>query len=290
MNIKYKKEKRYSSGGNYDRKKTFRTDGPHQRTKDTFQHRDESDEAFDSGIVAGRNAVRELLKSGRTIDKIFTQQGEREGSIVALAAEAISKGIPVIETDKSKLDALSGFTSHQGIVAMAAFKGYAAVDEILAVAEERGEKPFVVIADEICDPNNLGALIRCCEGAGVHGVIIPKRRSAGLTPAVAKASAGAIEHMAVAKVTNINSTIEELKQKGLWVMACEAGGQDYDSMDYDIPLCIILGSEENGISKQVLKNSDYIISLPMRGKVNSLNVSCAAAAVLYRALSGRIKK
>lgn len=279
-----KKEKSFSSSkGGYEKR--------HRPSGDNFRpQRTAEDESFESGAVAGRNAVRELLKSGRTIDKIFTQQGEREGSIVALAAEAISRGIPVIETDKNKLDALSGFTSHQGIVAMAAFKGYATIDEILAIAEERGEKPFVVIADEICDPNNLGALIRCCEGAGVHGVIIPKRRSVGLSPAVAKASAGAIEHMAVAKVTNINSAIEELKQKGLWVMACEAGGTDYDSVDYDIPLCVILGSEENGISKQVLKNSDYIISLPMKGKVNSLNVSCAAAAILYRALSGRSSK
>lgn len=279
---KYAKNSKQHGRDFSDRKKTEYRKHP---TREGFEK--SGDELVDSGIVAGRNAVRELLKSGRTIDKIYTQQGEREGSIVALAAEAISRGIPIIETEKSKLDALSGFTSHQGIVAMAAFKGYSTVDEILEIATQRGEKPFVVIADEICDPNNLGSLIRCCEGAGVHGVIIPKRRSVGLSPAVAKASAGAIEHMAVAKVTNINATIEELKKKGLWIMSCEAGGTDYNSVDYDIPLCIILGSEENGISKQVLKNSDYIISLPMRGKVNSLNVSCAAAAVLYRAISGR---
>ncbi|MBE6689042.1 MAG: 23S rRNA (guanosine(2251)-2'-O)-methyltransferase RlmB [Ruminococcaceae bacterium] len=285
-----KKDKKFSKfprdNGHSPKKRDDRFDGNRRDTRRNFDDQPR-EELSESGIVAGRNAVRELLKSGRDIDKIFTQAGEREGSIVVLAAEAISRGIPVVETEKSKLDALSGFTSHQGIVAMAAFKGYSTIDEILAIARERGEKPFVVIADEICDPNNLGALIRCCEGAGVHGIIIPKRRSVGLSPAVAKASAGAVEHMAVAKVTNINSAVEELKQKGLWIMACEADGQPYDEMDYDIPLCIIMGSEENGISKQVIKNSDYVISLPMKGKINSLNVSCAAAAVLYRVVSGR---
>lgn len=279
------KGKKTSRSFEKDNKNRYRNDSRQRNFR--YDNRPEPEDTEESGIVAGRNAVRELLKSGRDIDKIFTQAGEREGSIVVLAAEAISRGIPVVEVEKSKLDAISNFTSHQGIVAMAAFKGYCSIDDILEIAKNRGEKPFVVIADEICDPNNLGALIRCCEGAGVHGVIIPKRRSAGLTPAVAKASAGAVEHMAIAKVTNISAAVEQLKSKGLWVMSCEAGGQPYDEVDYDIPLCIIVGSEENGISKQVIKNSDYVISLPMRGKINSLNVSCAAAAVLYRALSGR---
>ena len=159
------------------------------------------------GIVIGRNAVRELLKSGRAVDKLMVRRGDREGSIVVITAEAIARGIPVIEVEKAKLDAMSGFAPHQGVVAMAAEKEYCEVEDILRIAEERGESPLIVISDGITDPYNLGAVIRCAEGVGAHGLIIPKRRASGLTPVVSKSSAGAIEHLAIAKVVNIASTI-----------------------------------------------------------------------------------
>ena len=236
-----------------------------------------------SGIVIGRNAVRELLRSGRSIDKIMVKKGELEGSITVLVAEALSRGIPVLDVDKSKLDAVSGFAPHQGIVAMAAEKDYATVEEILAIAEERGEKPLIAISDGITDPYNLGALIRCAEGVGAHGLIIPKRRATGLTPLVSKASAGAIEHLAIAKVSNITATIELLKKKGLWIYAAEAGGTNYFDTDFTGGCAIVFGSEGNGVSKLVLEKSDFITSIPMYGKVNSFNVSTAAAVILAEA-------
>ena len=208
------------------------------------------------GLVVGRNAVRELLKSGRTVDKIYVQRGEREGSIVVLVAEAVERRIPIIETDRAKLDKMTDFAVHQGVVAMAAEKEYCTVDDILRVAEERGEKPFVIIADGITDPHNLGALIRCAEGVGAHGLIIPKRRAVGLTPAVSKASCGAIEHLAIAKVTNLSATIEELKEKGLWIFAAEAGGAAYYDTDFNCPCALVMGSEGDGVSHIIKENAD----------------------------------
>ncbi len=262
--------------------------GNNKKKNNTYYNPRESraereNEAFspeDEGVVVGRNAVRELLKSGRDIDKIFVQRGEREGSIVVLAAEATARHIPLVEVDKVKLDKMTSGANHQGIVAMAAEKQYSTVEDILAIAEERGEKPFIVISDGITDPHNLGALIRCAEGAGAHGIIIPKRRSVGLTAAVTKSSAGAIEHMAIAKVTNIAATVELLKKKGVWVFAAEAGGDAYYDTDFNCAVAIVLGSEGNGVSSIVKEKSDYITSIPMYGKVNSLNVSTAAAVIL----------
>ena len=232
------------------------------------------------GAVVGRNAVRELLKSGRAVDKVFVKKGEREGSIVVLVAEAIEKKIPVIEVTQEKLYELSGGGSHQGIVAMASEKEYTDVEGILAIARERGEKPLIVIADGVEDPHNLGALIRCAECAGAHGIIIPKRRAVGVTPVVAKASAGAIEHMAIAKVTNIADAVMKLQKEGVWVFAAEAGGTPYYKTDFDLPAAIVLGSEGFGVSRLVRERADATVSIPMYGKVNSLNVSTAASVIL----------
>lgn len=243
----------------------------------------DAESAEDSGLVVGRNAVRELLKSGRSIDKLLVQRGEREGSIVVLVAEAIERGVPVIECEKQKLDDLSLGAPHQGVIAMAAEKEYVTVDEILQIAADRGEKPLIVISDGITDPHNLGALIRCAEGAGAHGLIIPKRRAVGLTPVVSKASAGAIEHLAVAKVSNIAQTISELQEKGVWVYAAEAGGQAYYDTDFRGPCALVFGSEGDGVSALVKERSDVITSIPMYGEVNSLNVSTAAAVILCEA-------
>ncbi len=238
---------------------------------------------YENGAVIGRNAVRELLKSDRDVDKLLVQRGERTGSITVLVAQAIERGIPVIETEKQKLDAIAGFAPHQGVIAYAAEKEYCTVEDILAIAKERGEAPLIVVCDGITDPYNLGAIIRCAECCGAHGIIIPKRRAVGLNPLVTKASAGAIEHMAVAKVSNIASTVEELKQKGIWTYAAEAGGESLYTTDLSGPCALVLGSEGNGVSQIVKKTCDTVISIPMYGKVNSFNVSTAAAILLYEA-------
>ena len=233
--------------------------------------------------IFGRNAVLELIRSGRSIDKLFVRKGDREGSITLIVAEAINRKIPVVEVEKNKLDAMCGGMNHQGVAAQAAAKEYVSVDEILEIAKERGEKPFIVIADEIADPHNLGAIIRCAEGAGAHGLIIPKRRASGLTAAVDKASAGAIEHLAVAKVANLASTIDELKEKGIWIYGAEADGEPYYNTIFDSATAIVVGSEGAGISRLIREKCDFMLSIPMYGKVNSFNVSCATAVLLCEA-------
>lgn len=253
-----------------------------EKLKEKYRNNEISEEEH-SGTVIGRNAVRELLKSGRSIDKILVKKGEHEGSVTVLVAEAIARGIPVVEVEKVKLDSMSGFAPHQGIIAMAAEKEYCTVEDILKIADARGEKPLIVISDGITDPYNLGALIRCAEGVGAHGIIIPKRRATGLTPLVTKASAGAIEHMAIAKVVNIAATIELLKKNNIWIYAAEAGGKSYYETDFSGGCAIVFGSEGDGVSKIVLDNSDFITSIPMYGHVNSFNVSTAAAVILSEA-------
>ncbi|MBQ3041048.1 MAG: 23S rRNA (guanosine(2251)-2'-O)-methyltransferase RlmB [Clostridia bacterium] len=254
-----------------------RGQGSGKRNNKIFRENDEIDNL---GIVIGRNAVSELLKSDRTIDKIYVRKGNREGSLTLIVAQAIEKRIPVVEVEQSKLDYMSGGANHQGVVAMASLKDYVDVDDILEIARQRNEKPLIVIADCIEDPHNLGALIRCAECAGAHGIIIPKRHAVGITPAVYKSSAGAIEHMAIAKVSNIATTIEDLKKKGIWIFSSEAGGTPYYEADYDCACAVVLGSEGNGVGRLIKEKSDFIISIPMYGKVNSLNVSTAASVIL----------
>ena len=259
--------------------RNYRNADRHQN-KNGFDRIREADTEINEGLVIGRNAVRELLKSGRAVDKIFVQKGDREGSIVVLVADAVAKHIPLVEVEKIKLDKMTANANHQGIVAMAAEKEYCSVDDILKIAEERGERPFLVIADGITDPHNLGALIRCAEGVGAHGLIIPKRRAVGLTPAVTRASCGAIEHLAIAKVTNLAAAIDDLKKRGIWVFAAEAGGDAYYNTDFKCPCAIVLGSEGDGVSRLIKEKSDSITSIPMYGHVNSFNVSTAAAVIL----------
>ncbi len=270
-------------------KNKYNKDTKNKRRPKDFRDRDDGrekrdnrqEQETDSGVVAGRNAVRELLRSGRAIDKIVVSG--REGSIIPLVAEAKERGIPVVNADSTKLDYLANGANHQGILAYAAQKEYSTVDEILAIAEERGEKPLIVIADCVEDPHNLGAIIRCAECAGAHGVIIPKRRSSGLTPVVAKASAGAIWHMAVARVVNLAQTIEHLKECGVWTFAAEAGGTAYYETDFNLPAAIVLGSEGAGVGRLVHETCDFTVSIPMYGRVNSLNVSTAASVLLCHA-------
>lgn len=239
------------------------------------------------GVVFGRNAVRELIVSGRTVDKIIVRSGPYEGSIGEIVAKAKNRGVIVSEAPAAKLDAICAGGNHQGIVAFCAEKNYSSLDEVFELAEKRGEAPFFVICDGIEDPHNLGAVIRTCECAGVHGVIIPSRRSCGLTPTVAKTSAGAVEHIDIVKVTNLADTVEKLKKKGVWIYACEVGGEDYFKADFAGPCAIILGSEGEGVSRLLLDKSDFRVSIPMWGKVNSMNVSTAAAVVVMYASRGR---
>lgn len=242
-----------------------------------------NEESLGSGAVIGRNAVRELLRSGRAVDKLLVQSGEREGALIPIVAQALVKGIPVVETERRKLDRLAGFAPHQGVIALAAEKEYCEIEDILQIARDRGEKALIVIADGICDPYNLGAVIRCAEGCGAHGLILPKRHAAGLSPLVTKASAGAIEHLAIAKVSNISAAIETLKKAGVWIYAAEADGQNFYDVDMDSPAAIVLGSEGDGVSEIVRKHSDFVVSIPMYGHVNSLNVSTAASVLLCEA-------
>jgi len=234
-----------------------------------------------SNVVVGRNAVSELIRSGAPVDKILVSG--REGSVVAIIAEAKKAGIVVVDSTTESIDRLAHGENHQGIAAMVAEKAYSTVDEILAIAQERGEKPLIVVCDGIEDPHNLGAVIRCAECAGAHGIIIPERRACGLTPAVSKASAGAIMHMAIAKVGNIAETIEKLKEAGVWTFAAEAGGQDFFETDWKCACAIVLGGEDSGVSRLVRERCDYTVSIPMYGHVNSLNVSTAASVLLCHA-------
>ena len=239
-------------------------------------------------LIEGRNAVAEALRAGRTIDKLFVARGETDRALARIVSRAREQGIVVTECDRRKLDAMSVTHAHQGVIAQAAVREYASLDDILAHAAERGEDPFVVVCDEIADPHNLGAIIRTAECAGVHGVVIPKRRSAGLTAVVDKASAGAAEHMLVARVANISATLRELKERGLWVYGTDA---DADSGLWNTVLtggvCLVIGSEGAGMSRLVRENCDVTVSIPLRGKITSLNASAAAAVMIYEVVRQR---
>ena len=241
------------------------------------------------GIIEGRNAVIEALRAGTVIDKIYLQKGETDRTLGHIASRARSAGAVVVEADRRKLDAMSRTHAHQGVIALAAVREYASVADILRAAEERGEAPLVVVCDEISDPQNLGAIIRTAECAGAHGVIIPKRRSAGLTAIVAKTSAGAVAHVPVARVPNIPSLLKDLKKQGVWVFGTAADGTTplYNA-DLKGPAAIVIGSEGEGMTRLAAENCDFLVSIPMRGKLSSLNAAAAAAILLYEAVRQRI--
>ena len=245
-------------------------------------------EEENEGQLEGRNALQEALRSGRTIDKVFIASGETDRGLQRLAAEAKDAGAVVVPVDRRKLDMMSTTHAHQGVIALAAAREYFSVDDILLEAADRGENALIILCDELTDPHNLGAIIRTAECAGAHGVIIPKRRSVGLTAVVAKASAGAIEHMKVARVTNMNATIEELKEKGVWVFGTAAEGSIpmYEA-DLTGPTAIVVGSEGEGMGRLVQKNCDVTVHIPMKGKITSLNASVAASILLYEAVRQR---
>ena len=240
-------------------------------------------------LLEGRNAVTEALRSGRTIDKVFIASGETDRGLQRLAAQAKESGAVVVPVDRRKLDAMSQSHSHQGIIAQTAAREYATLDDILAEARSRGENPLIVICDELSDPHNLGAILRSAECAGAHGVIIPKRRSVGLTAIVAKASAGAVEYMKVARVTNITAAIEELKKQGVWIFGTAAEGSiPMYQADLKGPAAIVIGSEGDGMSRLVRQSCDVTVSIPMNGKISSLNASAAASILLYEAVRQRL--
>jgi 23S rRNA (guanosine2251-2'-O)-methyltransferase len=236
-------------------------------------------------VVVGRNAVRELLNSGMPVDKILVSG--REGSVVALIAQAKEKKIPVVDADSAALDRLSGGENHQGIAAYVGEKEYSTIEEILETAAERGEKPLIVVCDGIEDPHNLGAVIRCAECAGAHGVIIPERRACGLTPAVSKASAGAIHYTPVVKVTNLARTMEDLKKRGLWFVCADMDGTPMTQLSMTGPIGLVIGAEGSGVSRLVREKCDMTASIPMKGEIDSLNASVAAGVLMYEILRQR---
>ncbi len=266
--------------------KTFRRDF---RNKDSQEddsiRRPDTEPRTD--LVIGRNAVREALKAGRPADSLLVQRGELSGSIRPIIAECKEKGIIVKEVDSKKLDFMCGHAHHQGVIMIVAAHEYSTVEEILRRSEEKGEPPFIVICDGLEDPHNLGAIIRSADAAGVHGVIIPERRSVSLSGIVGKTSAGALEYVPVARVKNITSTIKELKDKGIWVYCADMDGIPYRQADLSGAVAIVVGGEGSGVSRLVKENCDGVLSIPMKGNVNSLNASVAAAILIFEAAAKR---
>lgn len=248
----------------------------------------------DSGredLVEGRNAVIEALKSDRTVEQILIAKGDNEGSINVVYALAKEKGIVVKEVDRKKLDQMSDTGVHQGVIAIVTPYKYFEVDDIINYAKSKDEKPFIIILDEIEDPHNLGSIIRTAEICGVHGIIIPKRRNVGITPIVYKAAAGAVEHMKIVKVTNINSTIDVLKKKGIWIYGADMDGKNYCyENDFLGATALVIGSEGKGISKLTKEKCDVVVKIPMIGKITSLNASVAAGIIMYEALRQKLQR
>ena len=259
-----------------------------ERRADRFAERKQEVEEVE-GQLEGRNALTEALRAGRTIDKVFIADGDTDRGLQRLAAEAKDAGAVIVPVDRRKLDQMSFTRSHQGVIALVAAHDYYTIDDILEEAASRGENALIVICDELSDPHNLGAIMRSAECAGAHGVVIPKRRSVGLTATVAKASAGAVEYMKVARVTNINNTINELKEKGVWVFGTAAEGSvPMYKADLTGPAAIVIGNEGDGMSPLVRKNCDMLVHIPMKGQISSLNASAAASILLYEAVRQRL--
>ncbi len=245
-----------------------------------MKNNDKEKNRIPEDLVIGRNAVLEAISSGRTIDTLFIAKGERGGSISSIVRASKEKGVVIKEVDIKKLDYMCFGENHQGVAARCAVKEYSSVDDIFRLAEERGENPFIIICDELEDPHNLGAIIRTAEVAGAHGVIIPKRRSVSLSFAVSKTSAGAVEYVPVARVGNLASEIDALKERGMWVYGADMNGESWCSQDYSGPVALVVGSEGNGIGRLIKEKCDFLVSIPMKGKITSLNASVAAGVMM----------
>ncbi len=237
-------------------------------------------------VTAGRNPVLELLKTDQDVETVYIVKGEGKGPLGRIIALAKERGVPVKETTAQKIEFLTGVQNHQGVAAVISARSYSQLEDIFARAGE--EPPFILIADEIEDPHNLGAIIRSAEAAGAHGIIIPKRRGVGLTAVVAKTSAGAIEHFPVVRVANLASAIEDLKQRGIWIYGADMEGQSWCQVDYSGGVGLVVGSEGRGISRLIREKCDFVVSLPMRGEVNSLNASVAAGILVYEIARQRL--
>lgn len=245
--------------------------------------------AYEELKIEGRNAVLEAFRAGKTIDKLFVLDGCMDGPIRTIVREAKKQDVILNFVEKERLDQISETGKHQGVIAMAAAYEYAEIEDILAAAEAKGEPPFLILLDNIEDPHNLGAIIRTANLAGAHGVIIPKRHAVGLTATVAKTSAGAINYTPVAKVTNLNATIKELKEKGIWFVCADMGGTQMYQLDLKGPIGLVVGSEGDGVSKLVRENCDFIASIPMKGDIDSLNASVAAGVLAYEIVRQRMQ-
>lgn len=247
----------------------------------------ENAQEFVENRVEGKNPVLEALRSGRTIEKLLVARGISEGTVGEIINMAREKGIVIQEVDRQRLDEISDFGIHQGVIAYVTPYHYVEVDEIILRAKEKGEDPFLIILDEVTDPHNLGAVIRTAECCGAHGVIIPKRRSAGLTPAVVKASAGAVEYMPVAKVTNLARLLDELKTHGIWIVGADLEGSPYTRLNLTGPLALVIGSEGQGIRRLVKEKCDFLAGIPLKGRIESLNASVAAGILMYEVVRQR---
>ncbi len=248
-----------------------------------------ADARDEAGLIEGRNAVREALRAGTPIDKLYLAAGETDRTLAALAAEARRAGVVVVECERRKLDGMSATHSHQGVIAVAAARAYATVEDLLSAARQRGERPLLVVGDGISDPRSLGAIIRTAECAGAHGVIIPKRRSAGLTATVAKTSAGAVSYLPVARVANIPSLLQQLQKERVWVFGAAAEGTvSLYEADLKGPAALVIGSEGDGMTRLARERCDFLVRIPMRGQISSLNASAAAAILLYEAVRQRL--
>ncbi|MBO5398542.1 MAG: 23S rRNA (guanosine(2251)-2'-O)-methyltransferase RlmB [Clostridia bacterium] len=287
-----KQERRKNERRQEDRRKEKRPveferrNGERRIEERRVEERRETDKTYED-VVAGRNAVMELLKSSKDINKIFVEKGERHGSINEIIARAKEARIVIVEVEKSKLNMMA--ENHQGVVAVVPPFNYCEIEDILDLAKEKGEDPFILVLDGIEDPHNLGSIIRTAETAGVHGIIIPKRRTVSVNATVAKTSAGATAYVKVARVNNINDSIRKLKDAGLWVIGTDGEAKtEYYNQDLKGPIAIIIGSEGFGMSKLVKENADILIKIPMKGQINSLNASVSAGIVMYEVVKQRI--
>ena len=278
-----------NKNGFSNKKVNFRNNENRNKNKGDNTGRVKDEVKYDDQIE-GRNSVLELLESNRDINKIYVSRGEKHGSINKILAIAKEKRIVTVEVDKSKLDAMSQTENHQGVIAIVPPFEYCEVDDILENAKQKNEQEFILILDGIEDPHNLGSIIRTAETAGVHGIIIPKRRAASVNSTVNKVSAGAVEHMKIARVNNINETIKYLKENGVWICGTDMDtNTEYYKQDLTGPIAIVIGSEGFGMSRLVKENCDFLVKIPMKGKITSLNASVSAGIVIYEALKQRTK-
>lgn len=275
------------------RSRKFEKEAPHHKRPqaETEPKRREEPRELPDDVLVGRNAVTEALKSGRGINKLWIASGDREGSVAEIAALAKERGIVVQYVERAKIEALAGGHRHQGVLAYVAPVPYAELEDILKAAEAKGEAPFLVLLDELEDPHNLGALLRTADATGVHGILIPKRRSVSLNATVAKTSAGAVEYVHVARIGNIAQTLKKLKEKGFWVAGADMDGEKaYYEADLTGPLVLVVGSEGKGMSRLTKEACDFIVRMPMVGRINSLNASVAGSILMYESMRQRLQK